>query len=81
MWTRNSSCCSSWFGISLWILGIFVSVSLVDCKHYINEFAVHIPGGERKAREIADTHGYTFLGQVIPFSGQSPANNPNTPDS
>lgn len=38
--------------------------ALINCGHYLNKFAVHIPGGERVAREVAETHGYYNLGQV-----------------
>lgn len=31
---------------------------------YSNTWAVHIEGGERKAREIADKHGFVFVRQI-----------------
>ncbi|KAH3838074.1 hypothetical protein DPMN_111480 [Dreissena polymorpha] len=31
---------------------------------YTNKFAVHIPGGERHAREVAETHGYVNIGHI-----------------
>ena len=38
-----------------------------DSETYLNKFAVHIEGGERVAREVADTHGFINLGQVRLF--------------
>jgi hypothetical protein len=32
--------------------------------HYVNTFAVHIPGGEAIARSVADDHGFHFRGRV-----------------
>lgn len=32
--------------------------------HYTHTWAVHIPGGERVAREVADEHGMNFRGKV-----------------
>lgn len=42
---------------------------LVTLRHtygafYTNLWAVHIKGGERKARSIADLNGFTFLNTV-----------------
>ena len=31
---------------------------------FINEWAVHVPGGERVARSVAREFGYDFVGQV-----------------
>ncbi|XP_052791389.1 furin-like protease kpc-1 isoform X1 [Mya arenaria] len=58
--------------VSSWLLdflGISVILSalclqIAYSEHFINKFAVHIPGGERKAREVADSHGYIHLGQI-----------------
>lgn len=32
--------------------------------HYVNTFAVHIPGGEEVARTVANDHGFHFRGRV-----------------
>lgn len=32
--------------------------------HYTHTWAVHIPGGERLAREVAEEHGMNFRGKV-----------------
>lgn len=32
--------------------------------HYVNTFAVHVPGGEDVARAVADDHGFHFRGRV-----------------
>lgn len=40
-------------------------IYLVNGENYLNKFAVHIPGGERVAREVAASHGYVNLGQVL----------------
>lgn len=49
----------------------FVCVATVSCFTsrdeeglYVNEWAVKVAGGERKAREVATDHGFTFDGQV-----------------
>lgn len=36
----------------------------ISCDHFVNKFAVHIPGGERVARDVADSKGYRFIGQI-----------------
>lgn len=33
-------------------------------QHYTPTWAVHIPGGEHVARQVADDHGYVILGKV-----------------
>ena len=35
-----------------------------DSDTYVNKFAVHIEGGERVARSVAETHGFIHIGQV-----------------
>lgn len=50
------------------IYGLFIYISFLvhvsNSRHYINKFAVHIPGGERVARDVAASHGHQYLGQV-----------------
>lgn len=35
-----------------------------DNGHFINEWAVHIPGGDQHVKDVAREHGYTIVGQV-----------------
>lgn len=37
---------------------------LVCCEVYSDQFVVHIPGGKDIAKELAEDHGFTILGQV-----------------
>ncbi|XP_052282248.1 furin-like protease kpc-1 isoform X1 [Dreissena polymorpha] len=53
---------SSW--ILLFTLFCVGSVGLSLGNTYTNKFAVHIPGGERHAREVAETHGYVNIGHI-----------------
>lgn len=34
-------------------------------KIFMNQYAVHIPGGHNTASAIADTHGFKNMGQVM----------------
>lgn len=43
---------------------IALLVTLTFAEHYTNLFAVHIEGGERKARSVAERHGLEFQGKV-----------------
>lgn len=33
-------------------------------KHFTPTWAVHIPGGQKVAKRVADQHGFTYLGEV-----------------
>ena len=46
---------------------ILTCVTSVSGRFYLNKFAVHIPDGERVARDVAASHGYINLGQVLYF--------------
>lgn len=35
-----------------------------DNGHFINEWAVHIPGGDQHVKDVAREHGYTIVGQI-----------------
>lgn len=39
-------------------------VVYVSAEFYTNLFAVHIEGGERKARSVAEKHGLHYEGEV-----------------
>lgn len=49
-------------------LHVFVAyLCTVQCREstlYMNQFAVHVPSGDRTADEIAGKHGFVNLGQV-----------------
>lgn len=47
----------------LYILIIFLGQILLAYQEL--NLAVHVRGGEKNAREIADRNGYRFLGQVV----------------
>ncbi|KAL4227338.1 Proprotein convertase subtilisin kexin type [Mactra antiquata] len=57
-------------GSCFWIVAVFflycvcLQTVTVSCKEYLNKFAVHIPGGERIARDVAREGGYTLIGQI-----------------
>ena len=44
------------FGLSL--------VHLSQSGHYTGEWAVHIEGGEEKAKKLAEDYGFVYLGKV-----------------
>lgn len=48
------------FGLSL----IHLSLGELKSGHYTGEWAVHIEGGEEKARKVAKDYGFEFLGKV-----------------
>lgn len=37
---------------------------MVTCDHFINEFVVHVSGGEKEARIIALQTGFSYHGPV-----------------
>ncbi|XP_061173752.1 neuroendocrine convertase 1-like isoform X1 [Saccostrea echinata] len=58
--------------MNLWIL--IISITLLLCHvvsiggdHFVNEWAVEIPGGIRLAREVAKFHGYEIVKEIKPL--------------
>ncbi|XP_060593632.1 furin-like protease kpc-1 isoform X2 [Ruditapes philippinarum] len=51
---------SSWFKIYIFLC----LYTCIKSEHYLNKFAVHIEGGERVARDVAQLHGFRHLGQI-----------------
>jgi len=42
----------------------YALISMVTCDHFINEFVVHVSGGEKEARIIALQTGFSYHGPV-----------------
>lgn len=44
---------------------IFLSLCYVYCdNHYVNQWAVEIPGGHEEAQRVAREHGYDIVREV-----------------
>ncbi len=43
---------------------VVLSSSKKDDRVYVKEWAVKVQGGERVARDVAEDHGFRFVGQV-----------------
>jgi hypothetical protein len=52
-----------WILISSFLL-LFCHVISIEGNHFVNEWAVEIPGGIRRARDVAKSHGYDIVKEV-----------------
>ena len=43
---------------------LILCVVPVFTEVYLNKWAIHVPGGERHARDIAERHGFYYEGRV-----------------
>lgn len=46
---------------------LFLAIYCSARQHYLNKWAVHIPGGVREARRVAHENGFRFVRQVMNF--------------
>ncbi|XP_021348494.1 furin-like protease kpc-1 isoform X2 [Mizuhopecten yessoensis] len=51
--------------IHLSIFGL-IFIEITRGEHYTDKWAVHIEGGVREARSLADKHNFVYLGQIMP---------------
>nr|XP_011450807.2 neuroendocrine convertase 1-like isoform X1 [Crassostrea gigas] len=58
--------------MNLWILSTLYTLLVchvvsIRGDHFVNEWAVEIPGGFRQARDVARSHGYEIVKEIKPF--------------
>ncbi|XP_033750587.1 furin-like protease kpc-1 isoform X1 [Pecten maximus] len=51
--------------IHLSIFGL-IFIEITRGEHYTDKWAVHIEGGVKEARALADKHNFVYLGQIMP---------------
>ena len=50
--------------IQLCLFGLSLLQLSAQSGHYTGEWAVHIGGGEEKARKVAEEYGFVYIGKV-----------------
>ena len=50
------------FIIQLCLFGLLLQLS--QSGHYTGEWAVHIEGGEERAKRVAEDYGFVYIGKV-----------------